>query len=404
MLKPPKACANSISLLALTFILLSLAFPVSADGNIVYVSDRTLNLRTGPGLNFPSVAELYPGEPLTVISKDGFWLSVKRAGGQSGWVNGAYVGPTLPISAIVQYKTVIVDTGKLNLRSGPGLNYSSIAEIPEGETLNVIARSGLWINVQRANSSMTGWVNKTYTRPVGVAASVPQPAVTAQPSSSAPSTGSFAVVNSAFVNLRSGSGFEFDTLAEMPYGEVLTVIGRSGAWINVRRSNGQEGWSSSAVLKLSGTAPTIASSSTLSPTKPSPSSSPSPTPTPTATLPVSNAFCREGNVLAGVHDPERLQVLKPCLTVTGVVTEISTSDDGDLTFRLRLNSSYIWTLNDVNRSRLRGYLQVEIIPVDQDLVAAPAIGDRVSVTGAYVTDTVHGWNEIHPVWQIDFVP
>jgi uncharacterized protein YgiM (DUF1202 family) len=378
----------------LALAVLSLALPARADGAIVYVGDRALNLRAGPNLTFPSVAELYPGEALTVLGNNGLWLNVQRATGQSGWVNGFYVGSAPPASAIVQYKTVIVDTGNLNLRAGPGLKYPSLAEIPQGETLTVLARSGLWLNVQRANG-MTGWVNKTYTRPEGVAASAPRPAATAQPS---PSDGPFAVVNSSFVNLRAGPGFDFDVLAEMPRGEVLTVLGRSGDWVNVQRSDGQEGWSRESVLKLTGTAPVVAS-----PT-PSPSTSTSPSPTPTLSPVISNAFCREGGVLAGVQDPDQLRLLKPCLTVTGVVVETSRSADGNFTFRLRVNSAYSWTLNDENRNKLRGYLQVEITPADQDTVAAPAIGDRVAVTGAHVTDTVHGWNAIYPAWLVEPAP
>jgi uncharacterized protein YraI len=296
------------------------------------------------------------------------------------------VGPTPPDSAIVQYKTVIVDTGHLNLRAGPGLKYPSLAEIPQDEKLTVLARSGLWLNVQRANGT-TGWINKTYTRPEGVAASAPQPAATAQPSSP---DGPFAVVNSSFVNLRAGPGFDFDVLAEMPRGEVLTVLGRSGDWVNVQRSDGQEGWSRESVLKLTGTAPVVAS----------PTLSPSPTVAPV----ISNAFCREGDVLAGVQDPDQLRLLKPCLTVTGVVVETSRSADGNFTFRLRVDLAYNWTLNEENRNKLRNYLQVEITPSDQGKVATPTIGAHIAVTGAYVEDIARGWNAIYPVWQIEPAP
>ncbi|MEK7328111.1 MAG: hypothetical protein AAB217_22945, partial [Chloroflexota bacterium] len=96
--------------------------------------------------------------------------------------------------------------------------------------------------------------------------------------------------------------------------------------------------------------------------------------------------------------------LKPCLTVTGVVVETSRSADGNFTFRLRVDLAYNWTLNDVNRSRLRNYLQIEITPADQGTVATPTIGARIAVTGAYVEDIARGWNAIHPTWQIEPAP
>jgi hypothetical protein len=51
-------------------------------------------------------------------------------------------------------------------------------------------------------------------------------------------------------------------------------------------------------------------------------------------------------------------------------------------------------------------LVIEINPNDQDasMIVIPEEGDRIRVVGAWVTDDPDGypgWNEIHPVWQID---
>ena len=37
-------------------------------------------------------------------------------------------------------------------------------------------------------------------------------------------------------------------------------------------------------------------------------------------------------------------------------------------------------------------------------VVVPPVGTRVSVTGPWVLDTEHGWNEIHPVVKIEAAP
>jgi len=72
-------------------------------------------------------------------------------------------------------------------------------------------------------------------------------------------------------------------------------------------------------------------------------------------------------------------------------------------------------LNLINVFHSRGELVVEIIcehtPADavekaacadfQSQVAIPNVGDRVRVTGAYVTDSENGWREIHPVTRIE---
>jgi hypothetical protein len=53
----------------------------------------------------------------------------------------------------------------------------------------------------------------------------------------------------------------------------------------------------------------------------------------------------------------------------------------------------------VNRSKLGGNLVVEFMPRDGDHLPAPRVGDRISLTGAWVLDTNHGWEELHPVWS-----
>jgi hypothetical protein len=37
-------------------------------------------------------------------------------------------------------------------------------------------------------------------------------------------------------------------------------------------------------------------------------------------------------------------------------------------------------------------------------VFIPAVGEYVAVTGSYVTDNDHGWNELHPVTKIQIIP
>jgi hypothetical protein len=46
-------------------------------------------------------------------------------------------------------------------------------------------------------------------------------------------------------------------------------------------------------------------------------------------------------------------------------------------------------------------LEVEIVPGDQQRVQTPTEGEAVAVTGPWVLDTVHGWNEIHPAWTVE---
>jgi len=114
---------------------------------------------------------------------------------------------------------------------------------------------------------------------------------------------------------------------------------------------------------------------------------------------------------------DRLKVIQPCLTVTGVISSAEPETDGDYHIRLAVDDQFKTLLNDKNTSKEGGHLVVEPIceaPVTQTdavqegvcknfkqtVFSLTMVGKHVSVTGAYVTDIEHGWNEIHPVSSI----
>jgi hypothetical protein len=181
-----------------------------------------------------------------------------------------------------------------------------------------------------------------------------------------------AMVNTGFLNLREGPGVSYNVMLKLTQGQTVAILSRSGNWAFVQLPTGMRGWVNVRYLKKE-----------AAPHGPS----------------VVGA-CRTGDVLANVHNPLRLTVVNSCISAAGTVTEISHNPDGDLTFRLALDPSYAHLLNSGNEDRLRGYLQVEIIPADQPRVAAPELGEHVIVTGAYVLDTSYGWMEIHPAWYV----
>ncbi len=118
-----------------------------------------------------------------------------------------------------------------------------------------------------------------------------------------------------------------------------------------------------------------------------------------------------------VYNPTRLQVLDPCISVTGSVEDVRKEADGDIHILFRLDPQFESLLNEKNVSRQHGDLVLE--PICQGNVRQadaeepcsryngpyfePQIGQRYLASGTYVHDADHGWNELHPVTSMQTV-
>jgi len=104
--------------------------------------------------------------------------------------------------------------------------------------------------------------------------------------------------------------------------------------------------------------------------------------------------------LDGVYHPERLKVLDSCRTAKGRVASVRHEEDGDLHVDVELLPRFRGLLSPGNRDDQHGDLVVELMARDGGHLPAPSVGDAISLVGAWVNDTQHGWNELHPVWSI----
>ncbi len=157
-----------------------------------------LNLRAGPGLDYEIYAEIPYQSSLSAMAITGDWFMVEYES-QSGWVSREYVvrrgicdaasatvsvnpqsspEPAAPAAdaqdapaepeqteitapAAQALSGCNLRTGDIiNLRQGPGLDYSILAELPNKTSLIATARSGEWFEVEHEDAM--GWVNINY--------------------------------------------------------------------------------------------------------------------------------------------------------------------------------------------------------------------------------------------------
>jgi len=119
-----------------------------------------------------------------------------------------------------------------------------------------------------------------------------------------------------------------------------------------------------------------------------------------------------------IWNAKRLEVIEPCVTITGVVTAVRPILDGDLHLHVRPDPEFAGLVNEKNIQARGGNLILEPqcfwamwrrnstgscknrgFPIH-----IPKVGTRVRVTGTFVFDRDHGWNELHPIFRLDPVP
>jgi lipoprotein-anchoring transpeptidase ErfK/SrfK len=145
--------------------------------------------------------------------------------------------------------TVQVSGYFVNLRTGPGTNFSSAQKVTFGEQLVLLGRlrDDTWLYVKTLDGQ-EGWIETTWVDLARVNLDY-HPITTP---SSPPET--MVKVSGALVNLRTGPGKHFLKIRQLTYREQLVLLGRlrDNTWLYVKTSDGQEGWIKSTWVNLAG--------------------------------------------------------------------------------------------------------------------------------------------------------
>lgn len=142
-----------------------LSVSVQADADLgtgtLNTDGASLNMRSGPGTDYSKVASI-PGDAVLTITgiKNGWYKTSYN--GTVGYVSSDYVVLSGNHAAASATKTGILNTGgsSLNMRSGPGTDYSKVATIPGNAVLTITGSEKGWYKT--SYSGVEGYVSADY--------------------------------------------------------------------------------------------------------------------------------------------------------------------------------------------------------------------------------------------------
>jgi len=159
----------------------------------------------------------------------------------SGLLLAALLISLMPFAAqAASSYALVTNTNRLNIRSGPGMEYGIIGSIPRGEWVEINSGGGAWVQGTALPSGTSGYFSASFLKTAGTGSG---------------GAGTVAVVNnpnpSSFLNLRQSPSYSAAVLAIFYNGATGTVLGRTDGWVHVEIS-GMRGYFRQEFLRLSG--------------------------------------------------------------------------------------------------------------------------------------------------------
>ena len=227
---------------ALTAGLLCVSLAANASAltyGVGTVTGDSLRLRASAGTSASVLTTAAKGTEVVVLENQvSGWYKVALQG-SVGYMSADYLSVATEAEADLGTGTLNTDGDSLNLRSGPGTGYSTLASIPASATLTITGLKNGWY--MTSYNGVTGYVSSDY--------------VTLSDAAGSTASGTdlgIGTLNTdgSSLNLRSGPGTGYEKLASIPASAVLTITGSENGWYKTTY-NGVTGYVSSDYVVLS---------------------------------------------------------------------------------------------------------------------------------------------------------
>ena len=118
------------------------------------------------------------------------------------------------------------------MRSGPGTNYSSLTKVNKGDSVVVLGEEFGWVKIEVPSATFS-WISTDYVER---------------------GEGNQGTVTASGVNIRAGSGTDFDVLGQVNKGQRIEILDEVQGWYKIRPAAGAVAWIRSDYIYYKGKA------------------------------------------------------------------------------------------------------------------------------------------------------
>lgn len=208
---------------------------------MIKVTDDVVNLRKGPDTSYSKAGQVKAGQILPVYAEKNSWYQIQAPGvGQAwiaGWLTSVHntTSQTGTSQNTTQQKYGKIMTDVLNVRSGPGTNYTLLTKIGLNEVHEIVEQKEGWYKIKVGEQ--LGWVTADYVELV----SAPVNNTENQPTQDN-TYAQTVVVTGGTVNIRQQAVIDAKVIAKVNAGERLAITAKQGDWLEVKLYDGTKGW------------------------------------------------------------------------------------------------------------------------------------------------------------------
>lgn len=219
-----------------------------STGHVVNVTS-SLRVRSGASTSSDVLGYLHNGEKVNIIGKSGSWHKIDFKG-KTGYVHGDYIKEDSEGSdSGSEYSgkgKVINVSSSLRIRSGASTSHSVIGYLYEGNTFDILGKSGGWYKI--SSNGRTGYISGDYVQVIG------ENSGSNNGNNSNNDLGGKVgqVINvSSSLRIRSGASTSHSVVGYLSNGEKFDIIGRSGDWYKIK-TRGNTGYVHKDYVKIIG--------------------------------------------------------------------------------------------------------------------------------------------------------